>query len=182
MTRRCPWAQAEPSVYYHDTEWGVPLHHDRALFELLTLEGAPGGPELDDHSDQARKLSPCVPSLRRRRGRPLRGPGKRPRFSLNPGIVRNRLKIAAAIQQYVTERTPGTLRIARRRGPRGGGAGRRVAAELGEAGEIAQANQSGRAGRSRNCAGGSVLSVIKASASPALLRATGTRCRRLSVP
>jgi DNA-3-methyladenine glycosylase I len=41
---RCPWATSDPLyIAYHDDEWGVPLHDDRALFELLTLEGAQAG-------------------------------------------------------------------------------------------------------------------------------------------
>src|SRR3954454_9512597 len=41
---RCAWAGTEPlMVAYHDDEWGVPTHEDRALFELLTLEGAQAG-------------------------------------------------------------------------------------------------------------------------------------------
>lgn len=41
---RCGWAQGDPLLgAYHDQEWGVPLHNDRALFELLTLEGAQAG-------------------------------------------------------------------------------------------------------------------------------------------
>jgi DNA-3-methyladenine glycosylase I len=39
-TERCGWAKAEPNLTYHDTEWGVPQHDDRVLFELLILEGA----------------------------------------------------------------------------------------------------------------------------------------------
>ncbi len=40
---RCAWARDELSIAYHDTEWGVPLHDDRGLFELLILEGAQAG-------------------------------------------------------------------------------------------------------------------------------------------
>ena len=41
---RCPWAIGDPEMQaYHDLEWGTPLHGDRALFELLTLEGAQAG-------------------------------------------------------------------------------------------------------------------------------------------
>ena len=41
---RCPWAGTDPlMVAYHDEEWGVPLHDDTKLFELLTLEGAQAG-------------------------------------------------------------------------------------------------------------------------------------------
>ena len=41
--RRCAWARRPLDIRYHDTEWGVPLRRDRALFELLTLEGAQAG-------------------------------------------------------------------------------------------------------------------------------------------
>ncbi len=41
--RRCPWAVREPSITYHDTEWGVKQTGEHALFELLTLEGAQAG-------------------------------------------------------------------------------------------------------------------------------------------
>jgi len=41
--RRCPWADDELFWSYHDTEWGVPVHDDRRLFELLVLEGAQAG-------------------------------------------------------------------------------------------------------------------------------------------
>ena len=40
---RCTWAKSDLSVTYHDKEWGVPLHDDRALFEFLVLEGAQAG-------------------------------------------------------------------------------------------------------------------------------------------
>jgi len=41
--KRCSWPQTELDIEYHDTEWGVPVHDDRRLFELLTLEGAQAG-------------------------------------------------------------------------------------------------------------------------------------------
>src|SRR3954452_21883826 len=41
---RCAWAESDPAMReYHDREWGVPLHDERSLFELLTLEGAQAG-------------------------------------------------------------------------------------------------------------------------------------------
>jgi hypothetical protein len=40
---RCPWAKTVLYVQYHDTEWGVPVHDDRLLFEFLVLEGAQAG-------------------------------------------------------------------------------------------------------------------------------------------
>jgi DNA-3-methyladenine glycosylase I len=41
--RRCAWARAPLDIAYHDAEWGVPVHDDRQLFELLVLEGAQAG-------------------------------------------------------------------------------------------------------------------------------------------
>ena len=41
--RRCHWARTDLSIAYHDREWGVPIHDDRALFEFLILEGAQAG-------------------------------------------------------------------------------------------------------------------------------------------
>ena len=41
--KRCMWAKGALDIAYHDTEWGVPVHDDRTLFEFLTLEGAQAG-------------------------------------------------------------------------------------------------------------------------------------------
>ena len=94
---RCAWCGADPLYQaYHDTEWGVPLHDDQALFELLTLEGAQAG------------LS-WITVLRKRETYRQAFAGFDPavvaRFTeadqaalmLNPGIVRNRLKISSTI-------------------------------------------------------------------------------------
>ncbi len=43
LVTRCPWAKREPSINYHDSEWGTKQTDDRMLFELLTLEGAQAG-------------------------------------------------------------------------------------------------------------------------------------------
>ena len=43
MIVRCAWAKNEFSIPYHDTEWGMPVHDDRLLFEFLVLEGAQAG-------------------------------------------------------------------------------------------------------------------------------------------
>lgn len=43
QTKRCSWPRTDLDIEYHDTEWGVPVHDDRRLFELLTLEGAQAG-------------------------------------------------------------------------------------------------------------------------------------------
>lgn len=94
---RCAWCGTDPLyVAYHDTEWGVPLHDDRALFEFLLLEGAQAG------------LS-WITILRKRDSYRLvfddfdpervAAYDERKLASLlaNPGIVRNRLKIASAV-------------------------------------------------------------------------------------
>ena len=95
--RRCPWAGTDPLVVaYHDREWGVPLHDDHRLFEMLTLEGAQAG------------LSWITILKKRARYRlvfdrfdPKKiaryGARKIARLMADPGIVRNRLKIAATV-------------------------------------------------------------------------------------
>ena len=93
---RCRWAANELNIPYHDAEWGVPVHDDRVLFEFLILEGAQAGLSWDtilrkreryrqvfDHFD-AREIANYD--------------AKKVRALLaDAGIVRNRLKIAAAI-------------------------------------------------------------------------------------
>jgi len=93
---RCPWARREPEISYHDTEWGVPQHDDRALFELLTLEGAQAGLSWET-------------ILRKRDGYRAAFAGFDPAavaafdasrlaaLALDPGIVRHRGKIASAV-------------------------------------------------------------------------------------
>jgi DNA-3-methyladenine glycosylase I len=94
---RCAWCGADPLyVSYHDLEWGVPLHDERRLFEMLVLEGAQAG------------LS-WITVLRKREAyreafdafdaeKVARYDGRKVRSLLrNPGIIRNRLKVEAAI-------------------------------------------------------------------------------------
>jgi DNA-3-methyladenine glycosylase I len=95
--QRCPWPTSELYVAYHDSEWGVPNHDDRHLFEMLVLEGAQAGlswstilnkrqnyREAFDNFDAEK-----VARYDARRKAKLLG---------NAGIVRNRLKIEAAVQ------------------------------------------------------------------------------------
>ena len=94
---RCAWAQTEPNISYHDTEWGVPLHDDRALFELLTLEGAQAGLSwsivLAKRENYRRAFDDFdVEKISRY------GAKKSAALLADAGIVRNRLKIAATIQ------------------------------------------------------------------------------------
>ena len=54
MKTRCTWPGEDPLyVAYHDEEWGVPEHDDRALFEKLILDWVPGGAVVDHHSQEA---------------------------------------------------------------------------------------------------------------------------------
>jgi len=93
---RCHWATSEVNIPYHDEEWGVPVHDDRTLFEFLILEGAQAGLSWD--------------TILRKRARYLevfdnfdvnkivRYDAKKVRVLLqDPGIIRNRLKIASTI-------------------------------------------------------------------------------------
>jgi DNA-3-methyladenine glycosylase I len=96
-TIRCPWAKTELYVQYHDTEWGVPVHDDRFLFEFLILEGAQAGLSWEtilkkrgSYRDAFDQFDPVL----------VAEYGQKKRKSLlgDTGIIRNRLKIEAAIQ------------------------------------------------------------------------------------
>jgi len=95
--RRCSWAKTEQYIVYHDTEWGVPVHDDRNLFEFLILEGAQAGLSwqtiLAKRSNYQEAFDYFDPALVAAYGRK-----KVNELLANDGIVRNRLKIAAAIQ------------------------------------------------------------------------------------
>jgi len=94
--RRCAWAGSERSIAYHDREWGVPLHDDRALFEFLVLEGAQAGLSWETilgKRDRYREVFDRFdPEKVARYGAP-----KVKALLADAGIVRNRLKIASAI-------------------------------------------------------------------------------------
>jgi DNA-3-methyladenine glycosylase I len=94
---RCPWAATEPNITYHDQEWGVPLHDDRVLFEFLILEGAQAGlswTTILKKRDNYRKAFDGfrAEKIARYGARDVR------RLLGDAGIVRNRLKIAATIE------------------------------------------------------------------------------------
>lgn len=94
---RCGWAGTDPLyVAYHDTEWGIPVHDDRHLFEMLTLEGAQAGLSwitiLKKRENYRKAFDGFHPA------RIARYDAKKVRTLLaNEGIVRNRLKIASTI-------------------------------------------------------------------------------------
>ena len=97
MKRRCPWCEVnELEVAYHDREWGVPVHDDRRWFEFLLLEGAQAGLSWDTI---LKKRAHYRLAFARFDPRKVARFGAKERRALmrNPGIVRNRLKIAAAV-------------------------------------------------------------------------------------
>ncbi len=94
---RCPWAGSDPIyVAYHDEEWGVPVHDERLLFEFLILEGAQAGLSW---ITILKKRAAYRRAFARFDARKLAAFGSADvtRLLADPGIVRNRLKISAAI-------------------------------------------------------------------------------------
>jgi len=93
---RCAWASGELSIRYHDEEWGVPVHDDRTLFEFLILEGAQAGLSwntiLNKRENYRKAFGGFDPERVARYDR-----RKIERLLRDPGIVRNKLKIAAAV-------------------------------------------------------------------------------------
>jgi DNA-3-methyladenine glycosylase I len=94
---RCPWATTDLYRRYHDTEWGVPLHDDRRLFEFLVLEGAQAGLSWVTILNKRARYRVVFDEFDPRRVARYRA-AKIARLLGDPGIVRNRLKIAAAVQ------------------------------------------------------------------------------------
>jgi DNA-3-methyladenine glycosylase I len=97
MTTRCGWATTESMIVYHDKEWGVPVHDDRLLFEFLILEGAQAGlswSTILNKRDNYRKAFENfdVKKIAKYDARKIKN------LLADAGIVRNKLKIAAAIQ------------------------------------------------------------------------------------
>jgi len=95
---RCHWAQgAALSIRYHDEEWGVPLHDDRRLLEFLILEGAQAGlswSTILQKRENYKKAFDDFDAIRIARYDQRRIAA----LLENPGIVRNRLKITAAVE------------------------------------------------------------------------------------
>jgi DNA-3-methyladenine glycosylase I len=94
---RCAWANNELAICYHDEEWGKPVHDDRTLFEFLILEGAQAGlswntilNKRDNYRKAFNGFDPASVALYDRR--------KIQQLLRDPGIVRNKLKIASAVE------------------------------------------------------------------------------------
>jgi DNA-3-methyladenine glycosylase I len=94
---RCAWASSEAAIRYHDKEWGVPVHEDRTLFEFLILEGAQAGLSWETILNKRENYRAAfdrfdAAKVARYDGR------KVAQLLKNPGIVRNRLKVASAVR------------------------------------------------------------------------------------
>src|SRR5687767_11138047 len=95
--KRCGWATTELGIVYHDREWGVPQHDDRVLFEFLILEGAQAGLSWETILKKRDNYRKAFANF---------DPAKVARFDAkkveklltDPGIVRNRLKVAGAVR------------------------------------------------------------------------------------
>lgn len=94
--KRCHWATSELNIPYHDEEWGVPLHDDHRLFEMLILEGAQAGLSWDTvlkkrarYREVFDSFDPAVVARYDKK--------KVKALLADPGVIRNRLKVAAAI-------------------------------------------------------------------------------------
>ena len=94
---RCPWPTKPLDTQYHDTEWGVPLHDERRLFEMLILEGAQAGLSWSMILAKRENYREAFDNFDVERIARYT-PRKVEQLLANPGIVRNRLKIAATIQ------------------------------------------------------------------------------------
>jgi DNA-3-methyladenine glycosylase I len=97
MKERCQWAGENPLyIQYHDSEWGVPVHDDRKLFEFLILEGAQAGLSwltILKRRENYRKAFASFDVEKVARF----GEKKIEQLLINPGIIRNRLKIHSAV-------------------------------------------------------------------------------------
>src|SRR6266550_7677472 len=97
---RCPWAKTDLYVQYHDTEWGVPVHDDRLLFEFLILEGAQAGLSWETILNKRENYRAAFDQF---------DPAKVASYDAqkiaallnNPGIIRNRLKVNSAVSNAV---------------------------------------------------------------------------------
>ncbi|MBW8864701.1 MAG: DNA-3-methyladenine glycosylase I [Verrucomicrobia bacterium] len=94
---RCPWPSDDLMIRYHDTEWGVPVHDDRLLFEYLILEGAQAGLSWSTVLKKRENYRAAFDNFDAEKI--ARYSDKKVAALLaDPGIIRNRLKIAATIQ------------------------------------------------------------------------------------
>ena len=94
--KRCSWARSEPMIAYHDNEWGIPVHDDRALFEMLCLEGAQAGLSwetvLRKRESYRRLFKDFDPAAVARMT-----PARIEKILADPGVIRNRAKVESVV-------------------------------------------------------------------------------------
>jgi DNA-3-methyladenine glycosylase I len=98
VKKRCAWARLGNPLYlkYHDEEWGVPLREDRQLFEMLVLEGAQAGLSWETILNKRENFRRAFDGFDPERVARYRGK-KLSELLRNAGIIRNRMKIRAAV-------------------------------------------------------------------------------------
>lgn len=94
---RCGWAKNDLAIHYHDCEWGVPAHDDRRLFEFLVLEGAQAGLSWDTILRKRENYRAAFDNFDAEKIARY-DEKKLNKLLLDKGIIRNRLKIASAVQ------------------------------------------------------------------------------------
>jgi DNA-3-methyladenine glycosylase I len=95
--KRCQWPGQDPLyLAYHDEEWGVPLHEDNRLFEMIVLEGMQSGLSWITILRKREAFRVAFHGFDPRRVATF-GPKKIEKLLLNPGIIRNRAKLEAAV-------------------------------------------------------------------------------------
>jgi len=94
--KRCGWARNDLAIEYHDTEWGVPLHNDQKLFEFIVLEGAQAGLSWDTILKKREAYRRAFAGFDVEKVARF-GEKQIEKLLSDPGIIRNRLKIASAI-------------------------------------------------------------------------------------
>jgi DNA-3-methyladenine glycosylase I len=97
---RCPWARNDLAIRYHDEEWGVPQHDDRVLFEFLILEGAQAGLSWDTILKKRERYRKVYAGFDPRRVARFDAK-KKAALLMDPGIVRNRLKVESSIRNAI---------------------------------------------------------------------------------
>lgn len=97
MTTRCSWATTDLSVAYHDDEWGRPVHEDRTFFEFLTLEGAQAGLSWETILRKRSRYREVFHDFDASRVARMTK-ARIEKLLLDPGIIRNRSKIASTIE------------------------------------------------------------------------------------
>ena len=95
--KRCSWAKSPAMIEYHDREWGVPTRDDRTLFEFLILEGAQAGLSWETILNKRARYREVFADFDPEKVAKFT-PARVEKLLLDPGIVRNRLKVAGAVK------------------------------------------------------------------------------------